>query len=244
MQEYLSGTAKAWRLNATGHFGACFIPLELGADTFYGLDADTMLAITHAVEDLALEAAEGQLLVSFQDLRFFNDHRERYWQLAATLEGVRVMGGGRLPQPEPGIQFLKINQPGLNRFWIVLYQGRQAAILLIGRQVNDTAFIPDKRFLGSYTFDRRVIERIHANLEAVIAGRNPGLHEFDRLHALDLAARRLEGGFRREQAAVVGALRRLRRDGARQIPRYFVAQLDLALRRLCKLKEQVSTLIS
>jgi hypothetical protein len=146
-----------------------------------------MLAITHAIEDLALEEAKGELLVNFQDLRHFQHHRERYWQLAATLDRVTVLGSGPKPNPVPRVRFRKVDQTVLEQFWIVLHQGQARNALLLGRQINHASLIPNKRFLGFITFDALLVEGVRANIHAMLAGRCTTLHEYERLR---LAAKR------------------------------------------------------
>jgi len=53
------------------------------------LDAEAAMAIGHAIEDLALEEANGSLLGAFQGSEYFEPHRERYRQLAATIDQSR-----------------------------------------------------------------------------------------------------------------------------------------------------------
>jgi hypothetical protein len=242
MQEYLAGTAKAWPLDTAGRFGACFYPSHPQPNVFYGLDANAMLAFTHAVEETALEEAEGSLLVSFQDLRYFDAHRERYWQLAATIQEVCVLGAGRKPRPEKGVLFRMVGHTVLRDFWIVLREGRRGQVLLVGRQTNRTEFIPSKKFLSYYTFNPTLIGRMRANINAILAGGCLRLYEFDRLRAIDQAARWLDDGFRREQAAAARAIGRLRRDSSLDGPRRITAHVDSARRRLGRLKDRIAHL--
>jgi hypothetical protein len=242
MGEYLSGRARAWRLTTTGELGNSFVPVHLGPDEFYGLDADAMLAITHGIEDLALERAQGRLMVSFQDLKHFDDHREQYWQLAATIEEVVVLGKGQMPRPEHRVQFQSIGHTVLKHFWLVVYQSPTEHIMLVGRQLNDTQFIPDKKFLAFYTFAAPVIERTWRDIEAILAGQGNGLSEFDRLRIVDQGCRCLSDEFDKEQDVLAQKLGALRDPTAPM--QEFLDEYDASLSRLRQLKQHLATLLA
>jgi hypothetical protein len=244
MGEYLSGRARAWRLDAAGELGQCFVPVEILPDEFYGFDADAMLAITHGIEDLALEKAQGRLMVSFQDLRYFDDHREQYWQLAATIDEVMVLGTGKMPRPENGVRFQGVGHTVLQHFWLVLYQAAEHQIMLLGRQLNDTDSIPDKRFLAYYTFESPAIEKIRADIEAIISGHNTQLPEFDRVRLIDMASRCVKDSFEREQDELLRTLNDLRHQRPPPDAPPFVARLDASLQRLQEMKQRIISLLN
>lgn len=240
MGEYLSGRARAWGLTSSGELGTCFVPVQLDSDELYGLDADAMLAITHGIEDLALEKAKGKLIVSFQDLKHFEDHREKYRQLAATIEEVMVLGTGQTPRPENRIQFRNVSHAVLQRFWLVIYQGASEQIMLAGFQLNDTGFIPDKRFLAYYTFEASAIERMLGDIEAILAGEGDVLREFDRVRSVGQALLDLREGFHNEREALAEKLKELRYSG--RMAQEFLDQYDVSLERLQQLKQRFATL--
>jgi hypothetical protein len=242
MGEYLSGRARAWHLTMSGGLGTCFVPVHLGPDEFYGLDADAMLAITHGIEDLALEKARGKLMVSFQDLKYFDDHREQYWQLAATIEEVAVLGTGQVPRPESRIHFHSVGHTVLQHFWLVIYQAPSDHIMLMGRQLNDTQFIPEKRFLAYYTFEAPIIERTRRDIEAVLAGSSDGLPEFERMRSIDQALRWVSEAFTREQENLAQNLEELRSPG--QVTQVFFDQYDDSLERLGRMKQRLANLLA
>jgi hypothetical protein len=241
MGEYLSGRARAWRLTMSGDLGTCFVPVQLGPDEFYGLDADAMLAITHGIEDLALEKARGRLMVSFQDLKYFDDHREQYWQLAATIEEVAVLGTGQMPRPERRIQFHSVGHTVLQHFWLVIYQAPTDHIMLMGRQLNSTEFIPEKRFLAYYTFNAPIIERTRHDIEAVLAGSSDGMPEFERMRSIDQAVRWVNEGFAREQETLAQKLEDIRSPG--QSAQAFLTQYDTSLEHLQRMKQRLANLL-
>jgi hypothetical protein len=242
--EHLSGNAKAWHLDSGGRLGSVFFPIRLPPDMFYGLNADAMLAMTHAIEEFAMEDARGRLMVSFQDFRHFGDHGERYEQLSATLDEVTVLGVGRKPCALNRVRFQGVDGTALRHYWIVVYRGRRHQAVLAGRQVNKTGFIPHKRFVGFYSFVPSIIERLWANVETVADGRAKTLHEFDRWHSLDLAVRRLEEGFQREKTELVNVLKTMRCGRAQQDPGNFPDSLDASLQRLSRMKEQMPSWLS
>src|SRR5438094_933335 len=100
---------------------------------FYQLEAEALLAASHAIEELALEEADGTLLATMQEFRHFEPHRERYWQLAATLTDVRVVAHGRQPPRHGHLKFIATTHKALGPFWTVLYQGRRGQAMLVCR---------------------------------------------------------------------------------------------------------------
>src|SRR5262245_59282083 len=109
--------AEIREIDSDGRAGAVVAGPELKADTFYSFSAQAVCSLSHAVEDVALDEAQGTLLSAFQNLRNFEAHRERYGQLAATIDGVQVLGAGRKPRPARRIKFFADTKGRLRRFW-------------------------------------------------------------------------------------------------------------------------------
>jgi len=242
--EHLSSNAKAWHLRPDGQLGTPFFPIRLAPEVFHGLDADAMLAMTHAIEEIAMEEADGRLMVSFQDFRHFMDHRERYEQLSATLDEVTVLGVGRKPDALNRVRFRGVDGTALRHYWIAAYRGRRSQVILAGRQINETRFIPRKRFVGFYSLASSAVNRLWSNVDTVAAGRADALHEFERWQELDLAVRRLDAGFQREKTALIEALDTLRYGGDTRGRRSFPAQLDASLQRLRRLTDEMPSWLS
>lgn len=213
------------------------------ANIFGTFDSEIMLALTHAVEDLALEDACGRLLSSFQDFAKFHAHRERYVQIAATLDEVLVVGAGRKPRPCAQVQFLNSDDTALTGYWMVMYQGSRVNALAISRQVNQADRIPDKLFRGFFTFDSRLIGRIRREVLDAVAGRQPAMPFFARLSALDHAERQIRTRLSGELACLEASVERMRHH-PQLSPRVFLGELHKALDRLAGLRDSVPPLFN
>ena len=244
VRDYLPMDAAVWDLDGTGQSGLSTPADELTDNLFYRFDADSMAAVSHAIEDLALDEANGFLMASFQDLKNFEPHRERYWQLAATIDEVHILTSGRKPRRGGRLQFKSIDNTALTSFWTVLYQGRRAQALVLSRQVNDSEIIEEKQFVGFYTFDSRIISRTRQDLTEALAGRSATLPEFDRLSAIDQAGKQIRLEFNREKTALETALGKCQADGQSSRLRHFLGELDQSILRFGQLKERLAALLA
>jgi hypothetical protein len=223
--------AAAWETDAEGQPHGNGIIGELHPDTFYRFNSEAVLAISHAVEDFALEEARGSLIALVQDFRHAGENRERYWQLAETLTELIVAGSGKTPRRHGRIKYRAMRGP-VQDFWIVLYEGSPGNIMLVCRQTNEAARFDDRQFLGFYTFEPAPIARVKQELDAVRQGRAPALPEFDRLQTLDHAAKRIESDFARESRALEHAIQKMQREPERYRVDQFASDLGKGLRRL------------
>lgn len=232
VRDYLPMDSSVWNIDEKGKPCSCAISSGMVENHFYRFDADAVLAASHAIEELALEEANGFLLATMQEFRHFEPHRERYWQLAATLEEARVIAKGRRPPRHGHLKFIATSHRALTPLWTVLYQGHHRQAMLVCRQANGAKHFEQKQFDGLYTFSPGVIVRVRRDVEDILAGRAARVREFERLEAIDRAAKRLGAEFARERKAVEGALRRLQIAGERYPARHFAADLEKSLRRL------------
>src|SRR5438094_8065876 len=138
--------ASVWNTDEKGKPASCALSSGMAENHFYLFDADAMLAASHAIEELALEEAKGFLLATMQEFRNFEPHRERYWQLAATLGEARVVVEGRKPARHGQLKFAGTNHNALALFWTVLYQGHNRQVLLICRQTKGARIVDQTRF--------------------------------------------------------------------------------------------------
>ena len=243
VREYLPMDASVWETDAGGKPDRVSLPARLAEKVFYLFDAEAMLAASHAIEDLAMEEATGNLWRTFPDFGDFEPHRERYTQLAATIASVHVLAAGRKPRPQPHVRFVNVGRSVLRQFWVVLYQGRRCRALLMCRQVNDTSALEDRRFVGFYTFSPQVIARVRGDVDALVGGKRIALPEFQRLRALDHASKRLLVQFDRERAAVETAVRRLRAAERNYDVRRFADDVERSLTHLHNLKERLPEMV-
>lgn len=243
VRDYLPMDAAVWNTDERGKPCSCAISGGMEENRVYLFDAEAVASASHAIEELALEDANGSLLATMQDFKHFEPHRERYWQLAATLNRVRVVAKGRIRPPHDHLKFILNAHGAIAPFWTVLYEGAQIQALLICRQVNDAEVFEHKRFAGFYTFSTDLIARVRRDIEQILAGRRRRLAEFERMIALDRAAKQIHASFDHERKAVEAAIRRLQTDGPRYPTRRFAADLEKSLNRLRLLNAMLPDLI-
>jgi hypothetical protein len=235
--------ASVWNTDEHGKPCSCAVAGGLLENHFYLFDAEAVLAASHAIEELALEEANGTLLATMQGFKHFEPHRERYWQLAATLADVRVIAHGKQPPRHGHLKFIATNHKALRPFWTVLYQGHRRQAMLVCCQTHTAKIFEEKRFEGCYTFNRELIARVRQDLEQILAGRASRLREFERLLAIDQASKKLAAEFMREQKAVDSALRKLQTACDHYPPRHFEAVVQKSLSRLKQLTDRLPDLI-
>ncbi len=68
------------------------------SDLHHVMDPEAILAISHAIEDIAGEIRQGELIATFQDFKNFLPNKKRYMSLAEDLDAVRVWGSGEVPR--------------------------------------------------------------------------------------------------------------------------------------------------
>src|SRR5205814_6651958 len=96
---------------------------------------------------------------------------------------------------------------------------------------------------GCYTFSRELIARVPQDLEQIVAGRASRMREFERLLAIDRAAKKLAAEFTREHKAVDSALRKWQTAGEHDAPRHFEAVVQKSLSRLKQLTDRLPDLV-
>ena len=235
--------AAVWHTDEKGRPSGSAISTGMVENHFYLFDAEAVLAVSHAIEELALEEANGFLLATMQDFKNFEPHRERYWQLAATLEEARVIGKGKRLPRHGHLKFLATNDRALGQYWTVLYQGHQRQAMLVCRQANEAKDFEKRLFEGFYTFNTGLIIRVRRDIEGIMARRASQMREFERVRAIDHGAKQLGLQFTREHKAVEDALRKLQIAGDRYQPRHFAADLEKSLNRLKLLSDKLPGLM-
>ena len=216
---------------------------DLEENTFYLFDSDAALAFSHTVEDFALEDANGSLLAAMQSAEQFAPHRERYRQLAATLRNVELIACGKLPRCHARLRFSRDAAASAKSFWMVLYEGRKCQAMFLGEQANDAKDFDEKQFTGFYTFNPRIISQAREDIAESIAGRQPQLRQFAKLHKIDRAAKHLKIEFAREKNAIDIAIRKLQSHGKKYRGKHFLADLNKTLERLNRLQTHLPELI-
>jgi len=128
-----------------------------------------MLAISHAIEDLASEVRQGELISTFQQLDNFLPQKKRYLGLSRDLDAVRVWGNGAIPKGCNKVDFIPIFRPELLRYWMVLFASPDTHAVLLCRQMDDSGDFDKKIFAGFYSFNPFLVESVrrHFNLMSV-----------------------------------------------------------------------------
>ena len=242
VREYL--TIEATTRQIDGPEAANALEQGLADNIFYEFDADSLVAIWHAVEDIALEEASGSLLAAIQEFPWLESQRERYASLALTLDHIDVIGAGAIPRRVPRSRFVADKKGSARRFRAVIYQGRAADVAFVAEQQGNAKDFDARRFTGFYTFDGGLIARLRGDLLDLVGGRGESFREFARQRAIYEAGRELQREFAVQKEALAKAVRRLRLDGERYRPRQFVSDLEKGLSRLVEWKSKMPRLIA
>lgn len=142
------------------------------ADLHHVLDADTVLAVTNAIIDLASETRSGDLIVSFPDFEDFADYREILESTAKDLDSVRIWSVGNPPKNRKNIDFIPIQNRKLQRYFLVLFQSEKGRAMLLCQQLNPEASPEARRFVGFYSFNPYLVESIRWRFNLVTCGLN------------------------------------------------------------------------
>ena len=244
IREYLPLEAIVRETEADGSPGKLVPISELSENTFYHFDADALSALCYAIEDAALEEANGRVLAAMQEFRLFEPSRERYEQLAATIDGVEVVGTGVPPRRVRRLKFIADPKESCKDYWMVLYDGRRLQALVVCRQSNKARLFEDRHFVGFYTFRPRLVAVMRDDFLKLASGRCAVWREFMRLHALDEAAKQIKREFLREREALDAAMRRLQFDGKRYRPTHFASDLEKGLSRLHQWKKRLPEMVA
>lgn len=216
---------------------------EMEENTFYFFDADALLALTQTIEDLAMEEGGGSLLAAIQEGEQFEQHRDRYWQLGATLEDVQLIASGKLART--GALKVCHDAKGLvKKFWMVLYEGRRFQALLLCEQANDSQKFDEKEFVGFYTFNPRIILQAREDIGDALGGRCPELKQFTRLQKIDRATKKLKVEFARETKAMDIAVKKLQSHEKKYHTKHFLEDLNKTLERLNRLQTHLPEMIA
>ena len=124
------------------------------------MDAGAMLAISHAVVDLALDEYQGELIAVFQDFKNFLPYRKRYKGLAENLDAVRVWGCGEIPQKCGKVDFIQTEDKRLLRYWVMLFESANARAVLLCKQINRAEKFEERKFIGFYSFNPYLVQSI------------------------------------------------------------------------------------
>jgi hypothetical protein len=139
------------------------------SDLHHVMDPEAMLAISHAIEDIAAEERKGELIATFQDFKNFLPSKNRYMSLAEDLDAVRVWGAGTIPKKCGKVDFVQVDDK-LLRYWLVLFESEHSRAVLLGKQVNKATEFADKKFIGFYSFNPYLVQSIRWRFNLLSCG--------------------------------------------------------------------------
>lgn len=160
-----------------------------------------MLAVSHAIEDMASEIREGELISTFQNFDNFQPQKKRYKGLAKDLDAVRVWGEGTPPKRCPQIDFVPLFREEMKRYWVVVFNSPKQHAALICRQVNQSDKFDEKIFAGFYTFNPFVVESFRRQLNLMCVGLDSVVAEFESQFKIPtLSLKEIQNYFERDSA--------------------------------------------
>jgi hypothetical protein len=243
VRDYLPMDARIREIDGDGQPGREAALGELSDHRFYQFDADSLTALAHAIEDLAIDDASGALFCACQEFKQFDAIRERYEQLAISIDHVEVGAAGKAPRPLRRVKFLKDASGAGKAFWMLAYEGAQRSVLLVGRETHSARPFDEKEFTGFFTFNPRLAARLRANMLDLFAGRARDLTEFTRLMAIDQFAKQIDAEFSRQKDEMAEAVRRLQSDAKDYRPGRFASDLEKGLTRLQQWKNRLPAML-
>ncbi|HEY0256173.1 MAG TPA: DICT sensory domain-containing protein [Candidatus Methylacidiphilales bacterium] len=140
------------------------------SDLHHVMDSEAMLAISHAIEDIASEEGTGELISTFQDFENFLPYKARYMGLAEDLDAVRVWGCGKVPQKCGKVDFIQADEAKLLKYWLVLFDSEHARAVLLCKQINRATAFKDKKFIGFYSFNPYLVQSIRWRFNLMSCG--------------------------------------------------------------------------
>ncbi|MEM6821940.1 MAG: DICT sensory domain-containing protein [Verrucomicrobiota bacterium] len=139
-----------------------------------------MLAISHAIEDIASEVRNGELISTFQRFDNFKPQKKRYLGLAEDLDAVRVWGEGDPPKRCPKIDFVPVFRNELKRYWVVIFTSPETNAALICRQINRSSKFDKKVFAGFYTFNPFLVESMRRQFNLMSVGLDRVINQWEK----------------------------------------------------------------
>jgi hypothetical protein len=140
------------------------------SDLHHVMESEAILAISHAIEDLASETRRGELIATFQDFKNFLPQRKRYMNLAEDLDAVRVWGTGAVPKNCGKVDFVRSEDKRMERYWLVLFDSPHTRAVLLCKQVNKAETFPEKKFIGFYSFNPYLVQSIRWRFNLLSCG--------------------------------------------------------------------------
>ncbi|MCE0484260.1 MAG: hypothetical protein LV479_08490 [Methylacidiphilales bacterium] len=144
------------------------------------MEFEAMVAISHAIEDIASEVGKGELIATFQDFKNFLPYKAKYMSLADELDAVRVWGCGPVPKNCGNIDFVSAEESRLKRYWLVLFDSEKSRAVLLCRQVNRSSQLKEKKFIGFYSFNPYLVQSIRWRFNLMSCGLSRVISHWER----------------------------------------------------------------
>lgn len=195
----------------TVHHGRSHAKVRLGdlvtipdSDLHHVMDSKAMQAISHAIEDIAGEERQGELIATFQDFDNFKQYRARYTSLAEDLDAVRVWGCGKVPQKCGKVDFIQADEAKLLKYWLVLLDSPDTRAVLLCKQVNKAEKFEDKKFLGFYSFNPYLVQSIRWRFNLLSCGLSKVISHWEKTNPFpDLKMKDLDRMIRQPDSVTV-----------------------------------------
>lgn len=140
------------------------------SDLHHVMEHEAIMAISHAIEDIASEEGRGELIATFQDFKNFLPYKKRYMNMAERLDAVRVWGEGEIPKNcGSNIDFVRVDQK-LLRYWLVLFDSEHVRAVLLCKQMNRATDLHEKKFVGFYSFNPYLVQSIRWRFNLMSCG--------------------------------------------------------------------------
>jgi hypothetical protein len=228
------------RRTAEGRPGGEALPASLQENRFYYFDEDACQAFFHAIEDLAMEEARGTLVALVPSFKEFMAHRERYEQIGVTIDKVAVAGAGRIPKPIHRVHLTEASRKIAENYRMISLQAGKLEVMFIARAAGGGSH----QFVGFFSFNARLAQRMRAALTATLGGGSGELPEFERLLGVDQAAKQIEVDLNRQREAMDRAMVELREGGDPARAGQVATELEMGAMRISEWKNRVSAMMA
>jgi hypothetical protein len=240
VRAYLLTDAHVRHRTAEGHPGGEALPASLLEDRFYYFDEDACQAFFHAIEDMAMEEARGTLVALVPSFKEFSAHRERYEQIGVTIDRVAVAGSGRLPRPIHRVHLTEASRTMADNYRMISLHAGKLEVIFIARSAGGGSH----QFVGFFSFNPRLTQRMRAALTNGLSAGNGELPEFERLLGVDQAAKQIEVDLNRQREAMDRAMLELREGGDSAHAGQVASELEMGAVRMSEWKNRVSAMMA
>jgi len=217
--------------------------IQLADNRFYHFDGEAARSFVQAVEELAIEEANGTLLTAFGEFTDFEASRERYEQLAMALDRVEVIGSGKMPRSIRRLKFMDDSSGRCRDFLAAVYTGQGGSLWFACGRIGVPRKPMSQAYRGFYSFSARRAARLRQELLDTASGRGAGLPEFARLLAIDQFAKQLNAEFNRQKDEMLAAVRKLQAGDEAYRPGHFASDLEQGLTRLQQWKNRLPSVL-